>query len=122
MYRNIEYVKDIPAPLKNYNRLSTAQHQPAKIKACTIVTNLKAEKGEGDSHLSQPCEELSRLPIEKVFLILSRIQLRMRLRQRTLYLALETYLKYTRLAGQESEPMPEGCLILVCIYLAMKFE
>ena len=53
---------------------------------------------------------------------MSRIHWALKLSFATLYLALEIYLKYIKKAKNPEEMIPEDCLIVVSMYLAMKYQ
>ena len=106
-----------------------AFHQPSSQNPVKPTSLNHREKG----CLSQPAHKENKqkqavkiglkLPLQRVFLVLSRMHYAFKLRYQTLFLAMEIYVRYAESeVNPEEEHIPEGCLILVCAYLSMKFE
>ena len=122
-YRKQQFIKDTCGKLTKDNIPTPRQTKKVyEEKArCRLVKARSLEKIDLE-YLNQPLKELPRMNMRKVFVVFSRIHWGLKLRFNTLFLALEIYLKYTKKVANPEEMIPEDCLLVVCMFLAMKYE
>ena len=123
-YRNLREHKNNTTKANNRHlSLNRDQlQQPQSIK--DAPKNSKDTQQESDSKaLSEPLKELTGITLKRLFMVFSRMHWVLKLRHKTLFLALEIYIKYVQsLSNPEELGMPNDCLIVVSAYLAMKYE
>lgn len=122
-YRKQQFVKDTCGKLARDNLPTSRQTKKVHDeKARTRLVKARSLEKIDLEYLSQPLKELPRMNMRKVFVVFSRIHWGLELRFNTLFLALEIYLKYTKKVANPEEMIPEDCLLVVCMFLAMKYE
>jgi len=95
--------------------------QPRPIRDL-LHNNSNSQQIEQSSTLSESLKEMPGIALKKVFLVFSRMHWGLKLRHKTLFLAVEIYLKYMQgVSKYDDMGMPLDCLLLVCGYLAMKY-
>ena len=120
MYRKAQFVEAVAQKqAKEKIQLARTEQKGHREKEGNKTVQSQLSESNGSEVLDKKSMQMV---MRRVFLVMSRVHTSLGLKHKTLFLGLALYQKYLDETSNPEEIMPYDVLLVVCVYLAMKYE